>query len=160
MLQFHLINTLEKHAIRTDYHCGLYQSENARSVVDCWLDPCSLAASKGILVSFFSLRLLICLSSARSLAWAEVKRNKHEEKIKKIMRAKDIQSKPTFLTSLSFLKIIIKNEKKITCKHKGKQQSHWDVLRAHNKNSKENKYHDFSIQVQLRKRRENKKRKC
>lgn len=42
-----------------------------------WLDPCSLAASKGILVSFFSLRLLICLSSARSLAWAEVKKDRN-----------------------------------------------------------------------------------
>ena len=31
MLQFRLVNTLEKHATSTDYHCGLYQSENAEA---------------------------------------------------------------------------------------------------------------------------------
>ena len=38
-----------------------------------WAFPASLAVTRGILVSFFFLRLLICLSSAGNPTWFEVK---------------------------------------------------------------------------------------
>ena len=83
MLQFHLANTPKGMRQEQIITAGLISQIISEDMFDCWLDPCSLAASKGILVSFFSLRLLICLSSARSLAWAEVKKENQKKSMKR-----------------------------------------------------------------------------